>query len=114
MLVLAGLGLLLAVVCVPAYFYSRRNGTESVLLPVVWLPSLVVWFSLTVGGIGAQSLGNLVEVVCLVGGGVLLTYLKVLVVDRGLRRPRVTTLALAILLMVAAAAMRLLMPIVPE
>lgn len=100
--------------CAPAWMYSRRRRDESAWLLFLPAPAILVWVILTGLGVGAQSLSNLVEAVALAGGGVLLCYVKVFLVDRSARNARGTTLGMLLLLIIAAVLARLFMPLLPE
>ena len=105
---------LIALACVPAYRWSRRNGTESRWLMWPWVPAVTLWIGLVNARIGPQSLGNVVEPIIVIAAGIVLAYAKVLVVDRRFRRPKASTWGLIGLLMAGAAVLRVLMPVVPE
>ena len=100
--------------CLPAYFYSRRRHAESRWLPLAPLPALLVWFLLTAAGYGAQSLSNLVEVLWLMAAAVVLVYGKVFLLDRTLGFRIETTYLLMAMLALAAVLLRSLMPRLPE
>ena len=105
---------LIALACVPAYRWSRRNGTESRWLMWPWVPAVALWIGLVNARIGPQSLGNLVEPLIVIAAGIVLAYAKVFVVDPRFRRPKASTWSLIGVLMAGAAALRLLMPVFPE
>lgn len=113
-LLLPVLLLLAGMLCAPAYWVSRRRGSESKWLPVAALPAVLVWSALTGAGYGAQSLANIVEVIWIAAAAVILCYVKVFVVDQRLQRPRQTTYYLMTLLALGAVLLRSLMPVLPE
>ena len=78
------------------------------------VPGVVVWFGLTILGFGAQSLSNIVEVIWLVGAGIVLSYLKLLVQGRLAISQRGLTHGLLLVLAVAAIMLRVFMPVLPE
>jgi len=98
----------------PAYSASRRRGRESRLLIVAPVPAVVVWGAVTASGYGAQSLSNIVEVFAIFGLGVILSYIKVFIIDRIRRRARASTYGLVALLVVLAIVFRATMPVLPE
>jgi len=106
--------LIAAILSIPAFVFSRRNGTESWWLPFSVAPGAVVWAGLTAFGFSAQSLSNLIELVWLVGLAVALAYVKVFIVDRHWKSAVRSTYALIGLLAVAAAALRAFTPLFPE
>ena len=106
--------LIAAILCLPAFLYSRRKGAESWWLPFSVVPGVVVWAGLTALGFGAQSLSNVIELVWLVGAAVALSYVKVFVVDRRGKSAVHSTYVLAGLLGVVAIALRALTPMFPE
>jgi hypothetical protein len=103
------------VLLIPAWIVSRgREDRDALVLPFVHVPAVTLWAGIVAAGMGAQSLGNLVEGFILGGVAILLGYLKILVVDQFTSRHRATTYGLAALLLVLAVALRSLMPIIPE
>ena len=109
-----GSSLVAAILCLPAFLLSRRNGVESWWLLFSVVPAVVVWTGLTALGFGAQSLSNLIELVWLVGAAVTLSYLKVFVVDRLTKSAVRSTYVLVGLLGVVAVLLRALTPMFPE
>ncbi|MCM2287291.1 MAG: hypothetical protein NDI81_21125 [Desulfobacula sp.] len=101
-------------VCIPAYIASRRNGNESKWFLFISLPAFVFWLGLTGIGYGAQSLSNVVELLWVLVIAVVLSYLKVFLVDRKLRKPKQTTFIMMALLVIGAFLLRTFMPILPE
>ena len=93
----------------PAYLRGRKRYGETIFLLLVSFPALAVWTSLAIGGFGAQSLGNLVEVFVLLGCAVGLAYVKAY-----WWKAQLSTLVLAALLVVMAGSMRMLVPMIPE
>jgi hypothetical protein len=100
----------------PAFFLSRRKKEkESSLLPFVHIPAITLWFLLFDLGYGAETWGNLSdEVSYLVVATVLLTYLKVFVLDRFTTRHAATTYCTLALLTCSAFLLRALMPSLTE
>lgn len=104
-----------AVLNVPAWLYARRRraGTTPPIL-VLGAPAIVVWVLLTMLGVGAQSLSNLVETLMLAALSVVLCYGQVFLLDRLLPSPRRTSLGLAAGLILVGVLLRLFMPLLPE
>lgn len=115
MLILLAVGITVAAALnLPAWWYGRRTRGASWMVPLVGVPSLVVWLALVAAGAGAQSLSNIVESLWLLFASVPACYFQVFVLDSVTRRPRANTVALAVALCGAAVALRLLMPALPE
>jgi hypothetical protein len=106
--------LITSVLSLPAFWLSKRKGSESWWLLFLSGPALAVWMGLTFFGYGAQSLANIIEVFWLAAAGVLICYLKVLMVDRFFQSQRKTTFGLILLLVIGAVLLRTFMPVLPE
>lgn len=106
--------LIAALLCLPAFLYSRRKGPESWWFPFSAVPGVVIWMGLTALGFGAQSLSNVIELVWLAGAAVALSYVKVFVVDRRGKSAIHSTYALAGVLSIVAIALLALTPAFPE
>ena len=106
--------LIASVLSIPAYLLSRRHSEETRWLLFLCVPSTVAWFFLTYFGYGAQSLSNIIEVLWLIGAAILLCYIKVLVIDRFIKKPKATTYVFMIFLVLGALLLRSFMPVLPE
>jgi hypothetical protein len=106
--------ILACILSIPAYSLSKRRGTESKWILFLSGPALVVWFFLTATGYGAQSLSNIVEVIWLIGAGIFLSYAKVIIIDKRIHKPVVTTYVLVVILVICALLLRSFMPSIPE
>jgi len=106
--------LIVGAICAPAYFFSRRNGEETKWFLVAALPSIILWIGLTGSGYGAQSLSNLIEVIWLMIATVILSYLKVFIIDRKANKPKQSTYTMIALLAIGAFLLRTFMPVLPE
>lgn len=96
---------------VPAWLVARGDKqSHAWRLLLVHVPAMALWVGLMFSGIGAQSLGNIVEGPILGAGAILLAYLKILVVDRFTSRHQITLLGAVGLLLIAALALRIFMP----
>ncbi len=107
----------IAVGCIltfPAYLLARRAGMNNFLLLFLSAPSIVVWMILTALGIGAQSLANIIEIFYLFIGGVVLSYLQVLIFKKHKTNTFLVSGVIVIVLCLAALLLRLLMPVIPE
>ena len=99
----------------PAFFLSQRKPQEeSLLLPFVHMPAIILWFLLTVFGIGAQSLANIVELIYLGIAAVTLAYIKVFIIDRRTSQHALTTYGTVAVLLGSVILLRALMPSIPE
>ncbi|MBN2383865.1 hypothetical protein JXQ70_13400 [bacterium] len=106
--------LIVGLLCAPAYLASQRKGGESRWFLVSALPAIAIWIGMTVLGYGAQSLANIIEVFWIVLATIALSYLKVFLVDRSIHKPRQTTYALIVFLIIAVVLLRTFMPSLPE
>ncbi len=103
-----------AVFAAPAWYYARRGQRWFVSDYVTVFAPVVLWFLLTLLGIGPQSLANIVEVLAVAAFNPIALTMRVFVLDRLWPRPgfwsRLCMLAgLALPLM-----LRLTMPVLPE
>lgn len=106
--------LLAALLCLPPFFYARTQEHGCYWILFMAFPAIAVWVFLAGAGIGGQSLSNLVEVFWLLGGGVILAWLKVFVIDRRIKNPRLSTYTILALLCIASIMLRLFIPELPE
>jgi len=106
--------LIVVALTIPAWSYARRRDRGSHWLLILWLPAVILWIVLSGLGVGAQSLSNLIEVFWLMAAGIVLSYLKVFIVDRHIASRQGITPALMAALALAALLLRLFMPILPE
>lgn len=98
----------------PAFRLSERHGPESRWLMFLAVPAIAVWLALTMLGLGAQSLANIIEVLWLLAGGVVLSYIKLWIQPRVAMGQRRLTHALLFFLILAAGLLRAFMPVLPE
>ena len=106
---------LAALLCIPPFLYSRKRGQTTYWLLFLSFPSIVTWVALAAKGVGAQNLENLAdETFILLGGGIVLAWLKAFVIDPRYKRPKHTTYGIILLLATAAILLRLFMPELPE
>lgn len=106
--------LLCTAVCAPAWWYSHRQKyfyAWEVVLPV--LP-ILIWMVLTFFRIGAQSLGNLVELPLVVGVFTAAVYLKSFAFKRWGIPLRAGAAILAALALLVPMIFRLSFPWMPE
>lgn len=99
---------------IPAWEYARRHRGATNFLPWLAVPALCLWGGLLVLGVGRASLANLVEGFWVAGLGVFLVHLQVFALDRVWKRPRRTSVMLAVALCIMAGILRLYMPALPE
>jgi hypothetical protein len=111
---LFGLLALSAVLAAPSWYYARRDLRWFVWDYVTVFAPVVLWFLLTLLGIGPQSLGNIVEVLAVASFNPIILTMRVFFLDKLWPRPgfwsrlcMVTGLALPLIL-------RLTLPILPE
>jgi len=100
--------------CLPAYLSSRKRGNESRWFLFSSLPALALWIGLAASGYGAQSLSNIVEVILIIIAAVVMSYMKVLVIDRKFHKPVQTTYTMMAILAVVTFLLRTFMPNLPE
>jgi hypothetical protein len=103
-----------AVLAAPSWYYARRGHRWFVSDYVTVFAPVVLWFLLTLLGIGPQSLANIVEVLAVAAFNPMTLTMRVFVLDRLWPRPGfwsclclLTGLALPLML-------RLTIPILPE
>ena len=106
--------IILAMLCLPAYLVSRRNGNESKWFLVSALPAIALWIGLTATGYGAQSLANIIEVFLVLLATVIMSYLKVFLIDPKLHKPKQTTYIMMGVLIITVFVLRTFMPSLPE
>ncbi|NLD37090.1 MAG: hypothetical protein GX654_09490 [Desulfatiglans sp.] len=106
--------LIVAILCAPAYLVSRRKGDESKWFLIASLPAIVLWIGLTGIGYGAQSLSNIIEIFWILLATVVVSYLKVFLIDRKTQKPRQATYIMMALLAIGAFLLRAFMPVLPE
>jgi hypothetical protein len=110
-LVLAALAILLIL---PGWLWFRRKRPQSAWLLALPVLGIGLWVALTLAGVGAQSLSNIVESIGIAATAVLVAYIKFLVLDRSsVLRSRGTAIAFSIVALVTVA-LRLFMPVLPE
>ena len=102
------------VLAAPSWYYARRDHHWFVTDYVTVFAPVVLWFLLTLLGIGPQSLANIVEVLAVAAFNPITLTMRVFFLDRLWPRPccwsrlcMLTGLALPLIL-------RLTMPILPE
>ena len=113
-LALVWLVVIAGALCYPAWRIAKTRGTQSVWLFFLPAPAVALWIALTAAMIGAQSLSNLIEVVLIVGFGIMAAYIRVLFLDSITGRPAANTAAIIVALTALALALRLFMPTLPE
>jgi len=106
--------LVVGMLCAPAYLSSRKKGSESIWFLVSALPAIALWIGLTATGYGAQSLSNIFEVFLISIATIVMSYLKVFLVDRKLHKPKQATYTMMAVLTIAAFLLRTFMPLLPE
>ncbi len=106
--------LVVGMLCTPAYLSSPKKDNESKWFLVSALPGIALWVGLTATGYGAQSLSNLFEVFLISFATIVMSYLKVFLVDPKLDKPKQATYTMMAILAVAAFLLRTFMPVLPE
>jgi hypothetical protein len=96
-----------ALLILPGYLSARRRAPHSAWILLISLPGLILWLGLTSLGIGAQSLGNLSELLGVCGVAVAGAYLSLLT-------RRVTPLHVLTAVLLVTLALRLFTPEIPE
>ena len=99
---------------VPAWVYARRHHGASALLLWLGTPALLVWIGMIFSNIGHPSLANLLEAAWLMMAAIVLAYTQVFIIDRLVKKPAGTSVALATVLCIAAVILRITMPTLPE
>ena len=102
------------VACLPAYRVAKQRQEEPVWALFLVAPCMILWIVLTMLGIGAQSMSNLVELFDLMLGTVMLYYAKVFIFDKINQTPVKNNLLVIAVTLVAAVLLRLFMPVLPE
>ena len=100
--------------CLPGWIIARKRYNATPWSLNFALPGLLLWILLAIGGIGAQSMGNIVELLYLCFGSIPLYYLKVLFIDKIRPDTRMNTIILTLVICLAAVLMRMTMPVLPE
>ncbi len=100
--------------CLPGWLIARKRYNASPWSLNFALPGLVLWILLAMGGIGPQSMGNIVELFYLCFGAIPIYYLKVLLIDKVRPNTRMNTVILTLVICLAAILLRLTMPVIPE
>lgn len=99
---------------VPGWLLARKWHSQSLWFLGMPLVGITLWVLLSILGIGAQSLANLVEVFVVAISAVMAAYLKFLVFDRQASMSALgVRIALAIVVIVTLS-LRLCMPLLPE
>ena len=106
--------IILGMLCMPAYLVSRKKGNESKWFLVSALPAIALWIGLTATGYGAQSLANIIEVFWVLLATIVMSYLKVFLIDPKLHRPKQTTYIMMGVLIIVVFLLRTFMPSLPE
>ena len=75
------------IACLPAYRYAGKRHHEPVWSLFLVAPCMVLWVVLTMFGVGAQSLSNMIELFDLMLGTIILYYLRVFVLERASANP---------------------------
>ncbi len=102
------------VFCLPAWIVARKRYGATPWSLNFAVPGMATWIVLATGGIGPQSLANIVELFIISLGAIPVYYLKVFYVDRIKPDPRLNTVVATVMLCVVAIVLRLAMPVLPE
>ncbi len=106
--------IILGMLCMPAYLASRKKENESKWFLVSALPAIALWIGLTATGYGAQSLANIIEIFLVLSATIIMSYLKVFLIDPKLHRAKQTTYIMMGVLIVVVFLLRAFMPSLPE
>lgn len=108
----AMLAVLGAALIAPGWFWARARAPQSLWLYVLPALGIGAWIVLAAVGVGAQSLGNLVEMPGVAVVAVVVAYGKLVLFTR--RTGAMGTIVAVGVVLLAAAAFRVLMPQLPE
>ena len=108
------LSLLAVLLILPGWLWFRRKQPQSPWLLALPIFGIALWVALTMGGVGPQSLSNIVESFGVAATAVAVTYVKFLALDRSpALHSRGTAIAFGVVALVTFG-FRLLMPSLPE
>jgi len=98
----------------PAWWAARRRGTWLLWDYASLVTPFGLWLVLAYAGFGSQSLGNLVEPLVLVVAIPILNSVRVLLVERWSRIRTANSIAVFVILNLAAVGLRAFVPLIPE
>jgi hypothetical protein len=100
--------------CGPAWWFARKRQAWFRLDYATILLPFAVWVVLAELGLGPASLANLVELVLLVAVIPVLVSLRVFVADKHFATPRISSIVVLVVCILATVALRAFMPLLPE
>lgn len=110
----AALTLMATMLVIPGWLALKNSHSPSNAVLMLPLLGIGVWYVAAAVGLGAQSLGNLIEVPAVALVSVLTAYACVILVRRRVLPRRVTFSAAFGIVVMTALALRLVMPLIPE
>ncbi len=103
-----------ALLILPGWHIARRWQVQSAWLFGLPFAANALWVALTIMGVGAQSLANLIELLVIAIVAVLAPYLKFFLIDRRIKVSALGNIFVVVLVILVTLGLRLLMPVLPE
>ncbi|MBT8448201.1 MAG: hypothetical protein KJO69_00835 [Gammaproteobacteria bacterium] len=101
-----------AALILPGWMIARKNAPQGPAIIFLALPGVLLWAALTMSGVGAQSLANVVEVFYIAIISVIVAYAKLFIMDR--LKIKYSGIISMVIVLVATLCLRLFVPLIPE